>query len=287
MAGPSPGRPRLRSSLVRAHSYGNDVLSTSRKPKVPEVLAEPGLVVEDPRSGFCGELIRLEHGNAVLEDAHGKHRVFPLEKAGFLLEGRPVTLVPPRRPSAPKRAASASGSVRVEGLRARTARDSRIWVEGKHDAELVERIWGHDLRVEGVVVEPLDGVDRLADAVEDFGTGPERRLGVLVDHLVTGSKESRLVAAIDNADVLVTGHPYVDIWQAVKPASVGIRCWPDVARDREWKRGVCAELGWGEPYQGWQRVLAAVNGFRDVETPLIGAVERLIDFVTTGQAEAE
>ncbi|MFC4003343.1 DUF3097 domain-containing protein [Prauserella oleivorans] len=264
---------------MRSHSY-DDVLAGPRKRKVPEVPAEPGLVVEDPVSGFCGALVRLEHGNAVLEDRHGRHRVFPLGPAAFLLEGKPVTLVPVRRPAAPASTRSASGSVRVEGLRARVARDSRIWVEGKHDAELVERVWGHDLRVEGVVVEPLDGVDVLAERIAEFGTGPGRRLGVLVDHLVPGSKESRLVEAITDPDVLVTGHPYVDVWQAVKPSSVGIRAWPDVPKGVEWKQGVCAALGWGEPYEGWQRVLAGVSSFRDLETPLIGAVERLIDFVT-------
>ncbi|MGH3952257.1 MAG: DUF3097 family protein, partial [Pseudonocardiaceae bacterium] len=214
------------------------------------------------------------------------YRVFPLSPAGFLLEGKPVTLVPAARRSTPTRTVSASGSVRVADLRARTARDSRIWVEGRHDAELVERVWGHDLRVEGVVVEPLDGVDVLGDRIHGFGTGPGRRLGVLVDHLVAGSKESRIVGAIRDEDVLVTGHPYVDIWQAVTPAAVGIQAWPRVPRNIPWKEGVCAALGWGESYEGWQRVLAAVSSFRDLETPLIGAVERLIDFVTA-QPDAE
>ena len=267
---------------MRSHSY-DDVLAGPRKRKTPEVPADPGLVVEEPGSGFCGAVVRLEYGNVVLEDRHGKHRVFPLSPAGFLLEGKPVTLVPPKTATKPARTVSASGSVKVHGLRARTARDSRIWVEGKHDAELVERVWGHDLRVAGVVVEPLNGVDVLAERVEEFGTGPGRRLGVLVDHLVTGSKESRLVDAVRDDHVLVTGHPYVDIWQAVKPAAVRIREWPTVPRGTPWKEGVCGALGWGEPYEGWQRVLGAVSTFRDLETPLIGAVERLIDFVTSAQ----
>ncbi|GHF33886.1 hypothetical protein FHX82_005340 [Amycolatopsis bartoniae] len=264
---------------MRSHSY-DDVLAGPRRRKIPEVAAEPGLVVEDPASGFCGAVVRLEHGTVVLEDRRGRHRVFPLVPAGFLLEGKPVTLVPPKAAAKPTRTVSASGSVRVAGLRARTARDSRIWVEGKHDAELVERVWGHDLRVEGVVVEPLDGVDVLAERIDEFGTGPGRRLGVLVDHLVAGSKESRIVEAVSDEHVLVTGHPYVDIWQAVKPAAVGISAWPSVPRSVPWKEGICAALGWGEPYEGWQRVLGAVSSFRDLETPLIGAVERLIDFVT-------
>jgi hypothetical protein len=266
---------------VRSHDYGRDVLSGRKRKTVPEVVAEVGLVAEDPASGFCGAVVRFEHGQVVLEDRRGRQRLFPLRPAGFLVDGRPVTLVRPApAPAAAAPARTASGSVKVEGLRARTARDSRIWVEGLHDPELVERVWGHDLRVEGVVVEPLDGVDVLADRIAEFGTGPGRRLGVLVDHLVAGSKESRLVSAIRDDHVLVTGHPYVDVWQAVKPASVGIAAWPVVPRGVPWKEGVCAALGWGETYEGWRRVLAGVSGFRDLETPLIGAVERLIDFVT-------
>ncbi|GAA3464103.1 DUF3097 domain-containing protein [Saccharothrix longispora] len=265
---------------MRSHDYGRDVLSGRKRRVVPEVAAEVGLVVEDPASGFCGAVVGFEHGQVVLEDRAGRRRLFPPRPAAFLLDGRPVTLTRPApvAPAAPAR--SASGSVRVAGLKARTARDSRIWVEGLHDAELVERVWGHDLRVEGVVVEPLDGVDVLAERIAEFGTGPGRRLGVLVDHLVAGSKESRLVAGVRDEHVLVTGHPYVDVWQAVKPAAVGIAAWPVVPRGVPWKEGVCAALGWGEPWEGWRRVLAGVSGFRDLETPLIGAVERLIDFVT-------
>jgi Protein of unknown function (DUF3097) len=246
---------------------------------VPELPAAAGLVVEDPASGFCGAVVAADIREVTLEDRHGRRRVFPLLPAAFLVEGVPTTLVPPRRaPAAPAR--SASGSVKVQGHTARTARAARIWVEGLHDAELVERVWGHDLRVEGVVVEPLHGMDDLAAAVAEFGPGPQRRLGVLVDHLVSGSKESRAAAATAGPYVLVTGHPYVDVWQAVKPSVVGIRAWPHVPRGVDWKTGVCAELRWGEPADGARRVLGAVRDFRDLETPLISAVEQLIDFVT-------
>lgn len=264
---------------MRSVNYGKDILAGPRRRAVPEVPAEPGLVVEDPASGFCGAVVRVEAGAVVLEDRHGRQRVFPMRPAAFLHEGQPATLVPVRRaPARPAR--SASGSVRVEGLRARTARGSRIWVEGAHDAELVERVWGHDLRVEGVVVEPLHGVDDLPGLLAEFGPEPGRRVGVLVDHLVSGSKESRLAAGIDDPHVLLLGHPYVDIWQAVKPAAVRIDAWPQVPRGEDWKQGVCDRLGWGEPADGWRRVLGSVSSFRDLETPLISAVERLIDFVT-------
>ncbi|WP_436498087.1 DUF3097 domain-containing protein [Actinokineospora sp. HUAS TT18] len=268
---------------MRSHEYG-DILSGRPRKQIPEVEAENGLVVEDPGSGFCGAVVGFEYGNVVLEDRRGGRRLFPLTPAGFLLDGVPVTLVRPKVAAAPVKKVSASGSVKVEGLRARTARESRIWVEGIHDAELVELVWGHDLRVEGVVVEPLDGIDNLAERVAEFGTGPGRRLGVLVDHLVAGSKESRIVDALRDSNVLVTGHPFVDVWAAVKPSVVGIKAWPVVPRGTEWKVGVCSALGWGEPADGWRRVRAAVSGFRDLEPPLVGAVERLIDFVTDPDA---
>ncbi|MGX7828243.1 DUF3097 domain-containing protein [Actinokineospora sp. 24-640] len=269
---------------MRSKDYG-DALSGRARPVTPEVPAEAGLVVEEPGSGFCGAVVRLERGTTrhdavVLEDRHGRHRVFPMVPAGFLLDGRPVTLIRPPAAAPTARQVSASGSVRVQGLRARTAAASRIWVEGVHDAELVELVWGHDLRVEGVVVEPLGGIDDLGERVAEFAPGPGRRLGVLVDHLVAGSKETRIAAAVAGGHVLVTGHPFVDVWQAVKPAALGIGAWPVVPRGVPWKDGVCAALGWGEPAQGWRRVRAAVSGFRDLEAPLVGAVERLIDFVT-------
>ena len=263
--------------------YDADVLAGDwrRRRRVPEVDAEPDLVVEDADSGFCGAVVGFEAGAVVLEDRHGRRRHFPLLPAAFLLDGEPVTLrKPPAIPRPPARRLTASGSVAATPGRARVARASRIWVEGVHDAELVERIWGDDLRVDGVVVEPLSGVDALPAAVAAFGPGPGRRLGVLVDHLVPGSKESRLVAAVASPHVLVTGHPYVDIWQAVKPASVGISAWPEIPPGQPWKEGVCAALGVGDPGEMWRRVLAAVSSYRDVETPLINAVERLIDFVT-------
>ena len=244
------------------------------------VPAELGLVVEEASTGWCGAVVECDKERVSLEDRHGRVRVFPLEPAGFLLDGVAVTLARPvaGAPRAPRR--TASGSVAVQGLQAQVAQASRIWVEGTHDAELVERVWGHDLRVEGVVVEPLDGVDDLAGLVRTFGPGPSRRLGVLVDHLVPGSKESRIVAGVSHPHVLVTGHPYVDVWQAVKPAAVGIPAWPVVPKGTPWKEGVCAALGWGETWQGWKRVLAGVDSWTDLEVPILRSVEMLIDFVT-------
>ncbi|WP_043640568.1 DUF3097 domain-containing protein [Nonomuraea candida] len=266
--------------------YEGDVLAGNwRRPgkgKIPKVPAEPDLVVEDADSGFCGAVVACDKEAVTLEDRFGKRRLFPLAPAAFLLDGKPVTLVRPTAAPAsagPRR--SASGSIAVEGLRARVARQSRIYVEGVHDAALVEKIWGHDLRVEGVVVEYLEGVDDLPAIVAEFAPEPGRRLGVLVDHLVPGSKESRIAAEITSPDVLVVGHPYIDIWQAVKPSVLRIPAWPDVPRGVPWKEGVIAALGWRmEPAQAWRRILGAVSTYTDLEPELLGRVEELIDFVT-------
>jgi hypothetical protein len=302
--------------------YGSDVLSGDWRSKgvdkVRQVPLERDMVLEDPVSGWSGAVIGLEAGTIALEDWKGRTRAFPVD-GQFLLEGELVTLGRPQAPvgrsaaagrvgsasvhtdwrpgSAPAvrqasdggRLRTASGSFAVESQRARVALPSRIMVEGKHDAELVEKVWGADLRVEGVVVEELSGVDNLADVLEEFRPTRERRVGVLVDHLVPGSKESRFADAVMRgkwgAHVLVVGHPFVDVWQSVKPGRVGLQAWPTIPRSIEWKAGICQALGWPHAEQAdiaraWQRILGQVRTFADLEPQLLGRVEELIDFVT-------
>ncbi|MGV0046193.1 DUF3097 domain-containing protein [Mycobacterium colombiense] len=269
--------------------YGTDVLAAGRrKPRSTEHPAELGLVVEDVQTGYVGAIVRVEYGRVDLEDRRGHVRGFPLGP-GYLLEGRPVILIAPRRPAPTAAGRTASGSVAVSGVRARVARASRIYVEGRHDAELIAQVWGEDLRIEGVVVEQLGGVDDLVDIVAEFGPGPGRRLGVLVDHLVAGSKEARIADAVrrgpGGTDTLVVGHPYVDIWQAVKPQRLGLGAWPKVPRQVEWKHGVCEALGLPHDDQAdiaraWRHIRSRVRDWNDLEPALISRVEELIDFVT-------
>lgn len=272
--------------------YGSDVLArnphNSRKTRSVERPVERDMVVEDAQSGYVGAVVRIEKGRVDLEDRNGRTRSFPLGP-GFLIDGKPVILTPPRPASSPAAGRTASGSVAVRNARAKVALASRIYVEGRHDAELVEQVWGEDLRIEGVVVEYLGGVDDLAAIVEEFEPGPGRRLGVLVDHLVAGSKEARIADAVRRGPggehTLVVGHPYVDIWQAVKPARVGLSAWPQVPRNIEWKHGICAALGWPHAGQAdiaeaWRRIRGRVRDWTDLEPALIGRVEELIDFVT-------
>jgi DUF3097, C-terminal domain/DUF3097, N-terminal domain len=275
---------------VQSRQYGPDVLAAANQRQsreLPRVPAEPGLVVEDATGRFCGAVVLCEKDAVTLEDRYGNRRVFPLGPAPFLLEGQPVMLV---RPAVAARPASrggvpagrtASGSVAAPPGRAKVARASRIYVEGRHDAELVEKIWGDDLRDVSVVVEYLGGIDDLPAIVDGFRPGPGRRLGVLVDHLVDGSKESRLAAAVQSTDVLVVGHPYIDVWAAVKPSALGIGGWPRIPPGQPWKEGVLRALGWPpDTARAWQRILRAVTSFADLEPEFLGRVEELIDFVT-------
>ncbi len=253
-----------------------------RAPAYPSVPATPGLLVEDRASGFCGDVVAANAQAVTLRDRHGRDRQFVLKPGGFLIEGKPVTLVRPAPAATPTaRAVTNSGSVAGPSQPARVAAANRIWVEGRHDAELVEHVWGDDLRELGIVVEPLHGADDLVTAVGLFQPGPRRRLGVLLDHLVEGSKETRLARQVSGPHVLVTGHPFVDVWAGVWPRVMGLAAWPDVPRGVPWKEGLCAALG--TDLKGfWPRLRNQVRSYADLRPELVGAVEQLIDFVSVG-----
>jgi hypothetical protein len=272
--------------------YGTDVLGAGWRDRfrreLPRVPAERDAVVEVAEDGFCGAVVSAGGGLVELEDRHGRRRVFALGP-GFLVDGEAVILVAAAATPARAPQRTASGSFAAPEARARVARASRILVEGRHDAELVEKVWGDDLRAEGVAVEYLQGVDLLDAALRDDPPSAQRRYGVLVDHLVPGSKEACIAEGVargpHGAHVRIVGHPFIDVWQCVTPAALGIRAWPQIPRGVEWKAGVCAALGW--PAQGqadiaraWQHILSRVTSYRDLEPALLGRVEELIDFVT-------
>lgn len=288
--------------------YGTDVLSgdwrAPRGGRAVPMEAELGMVVEDVQTGFVGAVVRVEKAGGMqvlhLEDRHGRTKGFPLGP-GFLLDGKPVILTPPTAASRQalaearaKTSRTASGSRAVAHAPAKVAAGSRIFVEGRHDAELVEKIWGDDLRVEGVVVELLEGVDDLSAVIRDFAPSRHRRMGVLVDHLIPGTKEDRIVRAAEKLPqsrwVRILGHPYVDVWQSVRPARLGLTAWPVIERGRPWKESVLAELGWAHRSQadvarGWKQILGSVRSYGDLEPTLLASVEELIDFVTVPQED--
>ncbi|QAY60710.1 DUF3097 domain-containing protein [Microbacterium protaetiae] len=272
--------------------YGADVLASGWRTQfhreLERVPADRDVVVEVADDGYCGAVVSVSGGLVELEDRRGKRRMFPLGP-GYLVDGEAVILVAPtpKAPGGLKR--TASGSFAASDQRARIARASRIFVEGRHDAELVEKVWGADLRAEGVVVEYLQGVDLLDAALRDDPPSASRRYGVLVDHLVPGSKEARIAEAVERgphgAHVRIVGHPFIDVWQCVRPAALGITAWPVIGREVEWKVGICRAFGWPADEQAdiaraWQHILSRVHSYRDLEPALLGRVEELIDFVT-------
>lgn len=293
--------------------YGNDILArdphTRRRGTSPTsrpVHAEIGMVLEDVTTGWVGAITRVEKSAGMhvveLEDRNGRRRSFPLGP-GFWLDGEPIDLRAPRARSDPMttspsgrtpmttaggRRVTNSGSIAAPRQHARVARASRLWVEGKHDAELVQHVWGDDLADAGVVVQLLDGADNLADILDDFKPSDSTRAGVLLDHLVPGSKESRIAQELRvtwGRGLLIVGHPYVDIWQAVKPERFGFPRWPDIPRHIDIKQGTLAHLGWphanaADVAAGWRKILARVHSYKDLEPALLGRVEELIDFVT-------
>ncbi len=236
------------------------------------------MLIEDRASNFCGDVVRWGAEGVTLQDRNDYVRHFTWKPGGFLIEGRPVTLVRPAASGSATQRITASGSVAGDG-RARVAVASRIWVEGRHDAELLEHVWGDDLRELGIVVEPLHGADDLAAAFADFGPSSHRRVGVLLDHLVPGSKESRIADTVRDPNVLITGHPFVDVWAGIRPKVIGLDEWPDIPKgDLPWKEAMCAALG--VPFDGfWPKLRNRVTTFADLRPELVGAVERLIDFV--------
>jgi Protein of unknown function (DUF3097). len=243
-------------------------------------------VVEDSEGRFCGAVVGYEKGAVTLEDRHGKRRVFPLAPAAFLLEGQPVTLVTPApaAPSAPaKSTLTASGSVAApaaERARAKVARASRIYVEGKHDAELVEKIWGTTCATSASWWSTWKASTTCPPS---SGASPplRRRLGVLVDHLVAGSKETKIAASVRSPDVLIVGHPFIDIWAAVRPSAVGIAAWPMSRAGSRGRKACCAPSAGRGGARGLAAHPALGEQLADLEPELLGRVEELIDFVTT------
>ena len=226
--------------------YGHDVLAGDwRRPKkdtVPEIPLSRDLVVEDADETFCGAVVAWDKATVTLEDRAGRLRIFELGPASFLVDGKPVTLVRPASQARKGPLRSASGSVAVPNAPARVARESRIYVEGAHDAELVEKVWGHDLRVEGVVVEFLEGVDDLPSIVAEFAPGPG---GAWAFSWTIWSRAPRRAASPSGSVENTSWSPDTPMWMSGRPyvlapsgSSAGPRCH-------------AAHLGKKESYMHW------------------------------------
>ena len=181
----------------------------------------PGLVVTQRGTPFTGRVIEARGDRMTIRDERtGREHLCRLTPGGFVVDGRPVTPGPAGRqagrpdtpadahriglgrarpaapPASPGPAASSSRASTTpsssSGCGATTCGSRASWSSGSTAPTTCPRSSGRS------------------------GPAPGRRLGVLLDHLVLGSKEQRLAATLDHPDVLVTGHPFVDVWQAVQ-----------------------------------------------------------------------
>lgn len=272
-----------------------------------DLFVQPGMKITHTPSGTRGVIVSFIEGvEVVIKDSLGYHKTFEPTAGLFRHEGELVALrAGAAARTQPTTKISASGSIQAQDRSAKVAKASRIWVEGIHDAELIERVWGDDLRYVGVVVEVLDGADDLYERISAFKPNSKAHIGVLLDHLVAGSKETLIAQQVSKSPyrdhVLVLGHPFVDVWQAIKPASIGIQRWPttrkpssaepnlgswkeqimtSLANDHNTPREVKGEAASADSGRFFRVLMSYVNSWSDIETPLVNAVEQLIDFVT-------
>ena len=132
-----------------------------------------GVVVEHRASGVVGAIVSFKPQRIVIRDRHGKDHALVPRDGAFMIGGEAVSLRQANPlPSASGSQLTASGSLDLGAIPARTAMASRIWVEGIHDAELIEKVWGDDLRAEGIVVEQMEGMDDLAERMCDGSASP-------------------------------------------------------------------------------------------------------------------
>lgn len=277
------------------YGWGAQDLNAARMsrqaPPPRKVPLRRGLLIEDI-NGWVGEVVKAERiGGALffgLEDAKGRVKNFPLGP-GYLIEGEPVEIVAPVAAKEPKRTISRSGSIAVKNaparVRAPPASGLRVCTtpsswrrSGATICALRALLWS---RCTAWMILPVRFVS---------SRRPGRRLGILVDHLIEGTKEQRIVAeamAVPGAagHVKIVGHPFIDIWQAVKPSVLGLKAWPQVPRGEDFKKGTLRRLG--QPHetqadvaQAWKHILSCVDSYADLDPTLLGPVESLIDFLT-------
>lgn len=165
--------------------------------------SEVSMVLGAHSSGFVGEVMKVGkvagQWQMELEDRRMRRCAGSRWGAAFG-EGQPVNLLPALPASiAPRKKITASGSFHVEH-EARVAKPHESGWRSKHDAELISKIWGADLAFAGIMIEELFGADNLRQILSAFEPSDARRAGIMLDHLVPGSKEARIAAEISHME---------------------------------------------------------------------------------------
>ena len=194
------------------------------------------------------------------------HQGVPARARASSSTGRPVTLTPPQAAAATaladaRRAAVAHRERLRRGRRARApgSRAARASTSRAATTPSSSRRCGATTCASRASSSSSWTASTTSPASSPSSSpGPGRRLGVLVDHLVPGTKEARIVEQARALPglarhVKILGHPYVDVWQSVRPERLGWQQWPVIPRGTSWKHGICAELGWPHDEPGRHR----------------------------------
>ena len=198
-----------------------------------------------PRLGFCGDIVTITAEAVTLRDRQGQHRQFRYKPGGFLIDGKPVTLVragprSQRRPAGDQqrlgRRPPAGAAQRRHGQPdlGRGQATTPSWSSTCGATTCAS--WGSSSSrcTASTTWSAWSAEFAPSPAAPARGAGrpPRRRL--------EGGAPRRQVRG---PDVLVTGHPFVDVWAGVRPQVIGLDAWPDVPRGVEWKEGMCDALG--------------------------------------------
>ena len=239
---------------------------------------------------WCAARRRPAACTVTLEDRHGRHRVFPLGP-GFLVDGRPVALVR-AAPAARGGAAPAYGL--GLGRRARRAGPGRPRRPDLRRGPARRRAGR-----EGVGRRPARrGRRRRAPRRHRRPAGRRARLRARAGpparraRRPPGARQQGVPAGRAgrcSPHVRVVGHPYVDVWQAVRPAAPRHRGLAGGPARHAVEGGRLRRRSAG---RSTRPPPGAASSARSRRTPtwspsLLGRVEELIDFVTARRVAAD
>ena len=107
---PRPARVLVAHSSAAMRDILDEFEQQRRSPTYPEVAVEMGMLVEDRSSHFTGDVVRWSAEGVTLQDRYDYVRHFGWKPGGFLVDGRPVTLVRPKVAVSATQRLTASGS---------------------------------------------------------------------------------------------------------------------------------------------------------------------------------
>ena len=250
----------------------------------PKVEAVAGMALSHRASGFSGVLVRVEGGGVEIRGRTGLERVFRLAPGAFSVDGRAVSLVrPATRPAAGGRPPGGDRlGVGGRGRRPGPGGPGRSALGGgrprcRAGRAGVGRRPAH--RRGGGGAAGRHRPSGRGDQGVPSRSGPQaRRAGRPPGRRQQGVAHRLRPAPPPGAD---HRHPLRRRLGGGEAVGAGHRrLAPDPAGVSTGRPACARRSGSAIPPTTWKRILASVSSYADLEPALVGAVERLIDFVT-------